>query len=239
MASYGISPVHPHFGDQVSSWSLTAWPNSAAGRCLWMLSLGCWAAWGFRGYRGKGRGFERAVTWDSTSISKHQLMLFSHIYPFLWMIRPEFGPCHVDPWPFVIVWSQALFRIIFCQDYQDFFPVFPLSTVGTWETWSQSTKPDSFWMLFTDFATTVHHLQEQTLPISTWTFWRSNLAQLITLIGQVFNLNGILLFALFITLTLAVLGPFQCLANPDGSSSMAANPGHPTGAVVWIGILSG
>ena len=55
--------------------------------------------------------------------------------------------------------------------------------------------------------------------------------------GQVFNLNGILLFALFITLTLAVLGPFQCLANPDGSSSMAANPGHPTGAAVWIGIL--
>ncbi|CAK9062829.1 Metabotropic glutamate receptor 7 (mGluR7) [Durusdinium trenchii] len=44
-------------------------------------------------------------------------------------------------------------------------------------------------------------------------------------LDAVFNLNGILLFALFITLTLAVLGPFQCLANPDGSSSMAANPG--------------
>eukprot|EP00439_Symbiodinium_sp_Y106_P025073 s1659_g3.t1 len=48
-------------------------------------------------------------------------------------------------------------------------------------------------------------------------------------LDAVFNLNGILLFALFITLTLAVLGPFQCnLANAtsrDGSSSMASNPG--------------
>ena len=45
------------------------------------------------------------------------------------------------------------------------------------------------------------------------------------LAAEVFNLNGILLFALFITLTLAVLGPFQCIGNPDGSSSMASNPG--------------
>ena len=44
-------------------------------------------------------------------------------------------------------------------------------------------------------------------------------------LDAVFNLNGTLLFALFITLTLAVLGPFQCLSNPDGSSSMASNPG--------------
>ncbi|CAJ1409089.1 unnamed protein product [Effrenium voratum] len=44
-------------------------------------------------------------------------------------------------------------------------------------------------------------------------------------LDSVFNLNGILLFALFITLTLAVLGPFQCIGNPDGSSSMASNPG--------------
>ncbi|CAE7320100.1 Grm8 [Symbiodinium necroappetens] len=44
-------------------------------------------------------------------------------------------------------------------------------------------------------------------------------------LDAVFNLNGTLLFALFITLTLAVLGPFQCISNPDGSSSMASNPG--------------
>ncbi|CAJ1358827.1 unnamed protein product [Effrenium voratum] len=43
-------------------------------------------------------------------------------------------------------------------------------------------------------------------------------------LDSVFNLNGILLFALFITLTLAVLGPFQCIGNPDGSSSMVKYP---------------
>lgn len=40
-----------------------------------------------------------------------------------------------------------------------------------------------------------------------------------------FNLCGILVFALFVSVTLALLDPFQCVANPDGSSSMLSNPG--------------
>ncbi|CAK9059196.1 unnamed protein product [Durusdinium trenchii] len=40
-----------------------------------------------------------------------------------------------------------------------------------------------------------------------------------------FNLCGTLVFALFISVTLALLDPFQCVANPDGSSSMLSNPG--------------
>jgi len=41
----------------------------------------------------------------------------------------------------------------------------------------------------------------------------------------IFNLNGILLFMLFIALTLAVLLPFQCASNPNGVSSVSSNPG--------------
>ncbi|CAK9038961.1 unnamed protein product [Durusdinium trenchii] len=42
---------------------------------------------------------------------------------------------------------------------------------------------------------------------------------------KLFNLCGILVFALFISLTLAVLDPLQCQDNPNGSSSMVSNPG--------------
>ena len=39
------------------------------------------------------------------------------------------------------------------------------------------------------------------------------------------NACGNLVFALLISITLAVLDPFQCVLNPDGSRSMASNPG--------------
>ena len=44
-------------------------------------------------------------------------------------------------------------------------------------------------------------------------------------IDAAFNVGGIVVFAFFISLTLAVLDPFQCRWNPDGSSSMVSNPG--------------
>jgi len=40
-----------------------------------------------------------------------------------------------------------------------------------------------------------------------------------------FNLSGILIFALFISISLVVLDPLRCLKNPDGSMSMVSNPG--------------
>ena len=40
-----------------------------------------------------------------------------------------------------------------------------------------------------------------------------------------FNLSGILVFALFISLTLVVLDPLQCQSNPSGSYSMVSSPG--------------
>ncbi|CAE8646997.1 unnamed protein product [Polarella glacialis] len=42
---------------------------------------------------------------------------------------------------------------------------------------------------------------------------------------NVFNINGLVLFAFFITLTLTVLLPFQCVGNPNGTASMVTNPG--------------
>ncbi|CAE8681777.1 unnamed protein product [Polarella glacialis] len=40
-----------------------------------------------------------------------------------------------------------------------------------------------------------------------------------------FNLNGMLLKVLYITLSFIVLLPFQCMANPNGSLGMVSNPG--------------
>eukprot|EP00931_Biecheleriopsis_adriatica_P064365 TRINITY_DN39160_c0_g1_i1.p1 TRINITY_DN39160_c0_g1~~TRINITY_DN39160_c0_g1_i1.p1 ORF type:complete len:1422 (+),score=258.12 TRINITY_DN39160_c0_g1_i1:115-4380(+) len=42
---------------------------------------------------------------------------------------------------------------------------------------------------------------------------------------KVFNLNGLLLYIIFITLTLTVLLPLQCKPNPSGSTSMVSSPG--------------
>ncbi|CAE8582168.1 unnamed protein product [Polarella glacialis] len=42
---------------------------------------------------------------------------------------------------------------------------------------------------------------------------------------NVFNINGLVLFGFFITLTLTVLLPFQCVGNPNGTASMVTNPG--------------
>ncbi|CAE8615224.1 unnamed protein product [Polarella glacialis] len=42
---------------------------------------------------------------------------------------------------------------------------------------------------------------------------------------SMFNSNGAILFALFITLTLTVLLPFQCEGNPNGTTSMVTHPG--------------
>eukprot|EP00435_Cladocopium_sp_Y103_P053180 s214_g17.t1 len=44
-------------------------------------------------------------------------------------------------------------------------------------------------------------------------------------LDNIFNLSGILLFALFISLSLVVLDPLRCQKNPDGSRSMVSNPG--------------
>lgn len=43
-------------------------------------------------------------------------------------------------------------------------------------------------------------------------------------LDNVFNLNGLLIYVLFITLTLTVLLPFQCKSNPSGLGSMVSNP---------------
>ncbi|CAE8630546.1 unnamed protein product [Polarella glacialis] len=40
-----------------------------------------------------------------------------------------------------------------------------------------------------------------------------------------YNLNGTILFVLFISLTLAMLMPLQCIDSPNGTSSIASNPG--------------
>eukprot|EP00439_Symbiodinium_sp_Y106_P049873 s5941_g6.t1 len=61
------------------------------------------------------------------------------------------------------------------------------------------------------------------LLLATWAIARLR-GRRVTL-DSLFNMNGIIIFAFFITLGLAVLGPFQCVKNPDGSSSMASNPG--------------
>ena len=61
------------------------------------------------------------------------------------------------------------------------------------------------------------------LLLATWAIARLR-GRRVTL-DSLFNMNGIIIFAFFITLGLAVLGPFQCVRNPDGSSSMASNPG--------------
>ncbi|CAE8604277.1 unnamed protein product, partial [Polarella glacialis] len=42
---------------------------------------------------------------------------------------------------------------------------------------------------------------------------------------SLWNLNGTILFVLFISLTLSMLMPLQCILNPNGTSSVAANPG--------------
>ncbi|CAE7880910.1 GRM8, partial [Symbiodinium sp. KB8] len=42
---------------------------------------------------------------------------------------------------------------------------------------------------------------------------------------SVFNLCGVMMFAFFITVTLAALTPFQCLPNPNNQWSLASNPG--------------
>ena len=41
----------------------------------------------------------------------------------------------------------------------------------------------------------------------------------------ILNLSGILIFALFISISLVVLDPLRCAKNPDGSRSMVSNPG--------------
>lgn len=41
----------------------------------------------------------------------------------------------------------------------------------------------------------------------------------------IFNLCGVFVFALFISITLTVVDPLQCGPNPDGSLSMVSNPG--------------
>ncbi|CAE8581743.1 unnamed protein product [Polarella glacialis] len=42
---------------------------------------------------------------------------------------------------------------------------------------------------------------------------------------SLYNLNGTILFVLFISLTLAMLMPLQCIDSPNGTSSVASNPG--------------
>eukprot|EP00931_Biecheleriopsis_adriatica_P056953 TRINITY_DN33782_c0_g1_i1.p1 TRINITY_DN33782_c0_g1~~TRINITY_DN33782_c0_g1_i1.p1 ORF type:complete len:1737 (-),score=245.39 TRINITY_DN33782_c0_g1_i1:121-5331(-) len=44
-------------------------------------------------------------------------------------------------------------------------------------------------------------------------------------VDSFYNLNGTVLFVLFISMTLAMLMPLQCINNPNGTSSVAANPG--------------
>jgi hypothetical protein len=70
------------------------------------------------------------------------------------------------------------------------------------------------------------------------------------------NLNGMLLFVLYISLALSIMLPFQCQTNPSGPSSMATHPGircfedqdhwaltglavvgilvYPVGILVWV-----
>jgi len=43
--------------------------------------------------------------------------------------------------------------------------------------------------------------------------------------SNLLNINGMLLFVMFISLTLAVMLPFQCRDNPNGMQTMATNPG--------------
>ncbi|CAK9034316.1 unnamed protein product [Durusdinium trenchii] len=60
-------------------------------------------------------------------------------------------------------------------------------------------------------------------------------------LDTVFQLGGVLVFALFISITLAVLDPFLCIQNPDGSSSMASSPGvvcFNSEEHVWLAFLS-
>lgn len=44
-------------------------------------------------------------------------------------------------------------------------------------------------------------------------------------LDAILNLSGILIFALFISISLVVLDPLRCAKNPDGSRSMVSNPG--------------
>eukprot|EP00434_Breviolum_minutum_P036186 symbB.v1.2.032056.t1/scaffold3795.1/size50223/4 len=66
-------------------------------------------------------------------------------------------------------------------------------------------------------------------------------------LDYVINLCGLLLFALFLSITLSTIIPFLCQQNPDGSSSMVSEPGilcfdseeHPILVILAIiGILS-
>ncbi|CAE8608507.1 unnamed protein product [Polarella glacialis] len=43
-------------------------------------------------------------------------------------------------------------------------------------------------------------------------------------LDSLLNLNGMLLLAFNLTLTLAVLMPLQCIGNPNGTASVGANP---------------
>jgi hypothetical protein len=50
----------------------------------------------------------------------------------------------------------------------------------------------------------------------------------------ILNLSGILIFALFISISLVVLDPLRCAKNPDGSRSMVSNPGDDFSGGQWI-----
>eukprot|EP00930_Biecheleria_cincta_P028573 TRINITY_DN19944_c0_g2_i1.p1 TRINITY_DN19944_c0_g2~~TRINITY_DN19944_c0_g2_i1.p1 ORF type:complete len:1742 (-),score=234.93 TRINITY_DN19944_c0_g2_i1:108-5333(-) len=56
-------------------------------------------------------------------------------------------------------------------------------------------------------------------------FFLSKLTKSPVTLDSFWNLNGSILFVLFISMTLAMLGPLQCLENPNGLMSVAENPG--------------
>lgn len=59
---------------------------------------------------------------------------------------------------------------------------------------------------------------------------------------KLFNLNGMCLFVLFISITLSVLLPFQCRSNPNGKLTMATHPGlicYESGDHLTLTILAG
>ncbi|CAE8629865.1 unnamed protein product [Polarella glacialis] len=74
-------------------------------------------------------------------------------------------------------------------------------------------------------------------------FFASKLTSRPSSLDSVFNINGILLATLFITLTFTVLLPFQCMRNPNGSAGLVSEPGVMCGnsdihtALVILGVI--